>query len=83
MILGIINYYYNSKGKDRRRNNSGVEAVTPTHSYSPSFQPKTTTNNIFNPKDASNIHSPHHRYHIGFPHIGESPPATPAHTCFS
>jgi hypothetical protein len=46
-------------------------------------QPKTTTNNIFNPKDASNIHSQHHHYHIGFLHIEESPPATPAHTCFS
>ena len=31
-------------------------------------QPKTTTNNVLNPKDALNIHSPHHRYHIGFPH---------------
>ena len=32
------------------------------------LQPKTTTNNILNPKDASNIRSPHHHYHIGFPH---------------
>ena len=46
-------------------------------------QPKTTTNNIFNPKDVSNIHSQHHHYHIGFPHSGESPFVTPAHTCFS
>ena len=36
MILGIINYYYNSKGKDRRRNNEGGEAVALTHHYSPS-----------------------------------------------
>ena len=46
-------------------------------------QPKTTTNNILNPKDASNIHSPHHHYHIGFPHIGESPLITLAHTSCS
>jgi hypothetical protein len=32
------------------------------------LQPKTTTNKLSNPKDASNIHSPHHHYHIGFPH---------------
>ena len=36
MILGIINYCYNSKGKDRRRNNEGGEAVALTHHYSPS-----------------------------------------------
>ena len=36
MILGIINYCYNSKGKDRRRNNEGGEAVTLTHPHSPS-----------------------------------------------
>ena len=23
---------------------------------------------LSNPKDASNIHSPHHHYHIGYPH---------------
>ena len=46
-------------------------------------QPKTTTNNIFNPKDASNIHFPHHHYHIGFPHIEGFPLATLAHTYFS
>lgn len=36
MILGIINYYYNSKGKDRRRNNEGGETVALTHPHSPS-----------------------------------------------
>lgn len=46
-------------------------------------QPKTTTNNIFNPKDALNIHSPHHHYHIGFPHIGESPLVTLVDICCS
>lgn len=83
MMIGIINYYYNSKGKNRRRDNGRGGAVALTHHYSPSFQPKTTTNNIFNPKDASNIHSQHHHYHIGFPHIGESPFATLVHICFS
>lgn len=68
MLLGIINYCYNSKGKNRRRNNRDVGAVAPSRHHSPSFQPKTTTNNFLNPKDASNIHSPHHHYHIGFPH---------------
>lgn len=37
----------------------------------PPVQPKTTTNNFLNPKNASNIHLSHIRYHIGFPHIGE------------
>ena len=68
MILGIINYYYSKRRERGRRNNRGVGAVALTHHYSPSFQPKTTTNNIFNPKDASNIHFQHHHYHIGFPH---------------
>ena len=36
MILGIINYCYNSKGKDRRRNNEGGGAVALTYHYSPS-----------------------------------------------
>ena len=36
MILGIINYCYNNKGKDRRRNNEGGEAVALTYHYSPS-----------------------------------------------
>ena len=36
MILGIINYCYNSKGKDRRRNNGGGGAVALTHPHSPS-----------------------------------------------
>ena len=36
MILGIINYYYNSKGKDRRRNNEGDGAVALTNPHSPS-----------------------------------------------
>ena len=64
MILGIINCYYNNRRERGRRDNEGGGAVTPTHYYSPSFQPKTTTNKLSNPKDASNIHSPHHHYHI-------------------
>jgi len=43
--------------------------VTLAHPYySPSLQPKPTTNNLLNPKDASNTHFQHHHYHIGFPH---------------
>lgn len=64
MILGIINCYYSKRRERGRRDNEGGGAVTPTYHYSPSFQPKTTTNNILNPKDASNIRSPHHHYHI-------------------
>ena len=64
MILGIINCYYSNRRERGRRYNEGGDAVTPNHYYSPSFQPKTTTNKLSNPKDASNIHSPHHHYHI-------------------
>lgn len=64
MILGIINYYYSKRRERGRRDNGDGGAVTPTRHYSPSFQPKTTTNNILNPKDTSNIHSQHHHYHI-------------------
>ena len=83
MMIGIINWYYNNREENRRRDNESEATVALTHHHSPSFQPKTTTNNILNPRDASNIHSPHHHYHIGFPLHWESPLATPAHTCFS
>ena len=48
---------------------SGINATQKYNTKTTSsLQPKTTTNNILNPKDASNIHSLHHHYHIGFPH---------------
>ena len=46
---------------------SGINA-TQKYNTKTTSSLQTTTNNILNPKDASNIHSPHHRYHIGFPH---------------
>ena len=87
MMIGIINW----SGKDneerdkRESGESGVVALTQPNTFPSylSFQPKTTTNNILNPKDASNIHSQQRHYHIGFPHHWESPLAALAHTCFS
>ena len=68
-MIGIINWS-NKDDKERDKRESerdGVVALTQPNTFSsyPSFQPKTTTNKLSsNPKDASNIHSPHHRCHI-------------------
>ena len=76
-IIGIINWNVEDKDRKREGEKGEVRAVANANLYySPSSQPKTTTNKLSNPKDASNIHSPHHHYHIGYPHHWESPLVT-------
>ena len=80
MMIGIINWSCKDDEERDKRESEGAGAVALTQpntfpSYL-SFQPKTTTNKLSNPKDALNIHSPHHHYHTGFPHNWESPLVT-------
>ena len=68
MRIGIINYYYSNRSKKRRRNIESVGTVAFTHYYSPSAQPKTTTNNALNPINVQDIHPEHTHSHTHFHH---------------